>query len=142
MPAPVTELSTGIKVAGPAFESRRGRKARESGRPCQRSLWGFGWCRRSSIGVMQPAAVRRTSTDTCFRPERHQVRVSAGGCEALAVASEGNWVEPHRCRPSNSSTMVLQWRWCTADLRACLLRCWASRGRPSQLPPASLNVTF
>jgi len=28
-------------LAGPAFESRQGRKPRESGQPCQRSLWGL-----------------------------------------------------------------------------------------------------
>jgi len=39
---PITELSTRTKVAGPAFESRQGRKPRESGQPCQRSLlWGL-----------------------------------------------------------------------------------------------------
>ena len=40
---------------GPAFESRRGRKARGVGHPAQRALWRFGWRRWRSVGLVKQA---------------------------------------------------------------------------------------
>src|SRR5262245_11035713 len=46
----MTELATCTKAAGPAFESRQGRKPRESWHPYERALWEFRWRRGGSGG--------------------------------------------------------------------------------------------
>lgn len=56
------------RARGPAFESRQGRKARDVGHPAQRALWGFGWRRRCSVGVVRPAGLPQMSTDTRSQP--------------------------------------------------------------------------
>jgi hypothetical protein len=74
MPAPVTELSTRIKVAGPAFESRQGRKARESVRPCQRSLWRFRLQRGYSAGPGERRRIETSLADVHVQLAEHSVR--------------------------------------------------------------------